>query len=258
MGSLSQYGSLASLCYHFMRDWSTVGEHVEIAVYQPIVAALCEYLPTSGGDAQHKVLVPGAGLCRLAWEIAGCRPDFQVEANEFSPLFATVADVVINRAKQPCTLCPLAHLFSECFSLENQFFETETPTPLPLGSAPRGICLRMGDFVALYRKGGPGWQTFDAVVTCFFLDTCKDIVEYLQVISALLRPGGVWVNLGPLNYIPKCRMKLCWDEVAAMAEALGLHWEKKTTVNTAYSLQTGVKMYTETYNTVFAIARKSS
>ena len=41
---------------------------------------------------------------------------------------------------------------------------------------------------------------WDSVVTCFFIDTAHNIVEYLRVIHGALRPGGVWINLGPLLY----------------------------------------------------------
>lgn len=32
---------------------------------------------------------------------------------------------------------------------------------------------------------------WDAVVTCFFIDTAHNIVEYLEVIARALKPGGV-------------------------------------------------------------------
>lgn len=41
-------------------------------------------------------------------------------------------------------------------------------------------------------------HAFDCVVTCFFIDTAHNIVEYLEVINYCLKPGGKWVNLGPL------------------------------------------------------------
>lgn len=41
---------------------------------------------------------------------------------------------------------------------------------------------------------------FDAVATCFFVDTAPVALEYVEVIRHVLRPGGVWVNVGPLSY----------------------------------------------------------
>jgi len=32
---------------------------------------------------------------------------------------------------------------------------------------------------------------WDAVVTCFFLDTAHNIVEYIEIISKVLKDGGV-------------------------------------------------------------------
>ena len=40
----------------------------------------------------------------------------------------------------------------------------------------------------------------DAVLTCFFLDTAKNIFQYIETIAACLKPGGCWINLGPLLY----------------------------------------------------------
>lgn len=41
---------------------------------------------------------------------------------------------------------------------------------------------------------------FDAVATCFFIDTAPVAMEYIDVIKHVLRPGGVWVNCGPLSF----------------------------------------------------------
>ena len=118
------------------------------------------------------------------------------------------------------------------------------------------MVMRMGDFVQLYREGGHGFAAYDAVVTCFFLDTCKEIIEYLEIIAGLLAPGGTWINLGPLNYIPASRLKLCWDEIKVLADRLGLKAELQTEIDTAYSLEAGIKMYAEQYHAVFFVARK--
>jgi len=253
MGSKERYGNFTSLCYHFMRDWSSAGQHVQQGVYGLIVATLRERLPLIEGKVPS-VLVPGAGLCRLSWDIAGA--GFEVEANEYSPLFTTVADFVLNRASSQQSLCPIAHLFSENFSLDNQFFECSVPDPLPSASPARPLSLTVGDFVQLYSTAGPAYRRFDAIVTCFFLDTCEDIMVYLALLSGLLTTGGIWVNLGPLNYTSKSRLKLNWDEIKVVAQNLGFKWEQESTVDTAYSLAAGIKMYAEQYHTVFSVAIK--
>ena len=50
-----------------------------------------------------------------------------------------------------------------------------------------------GDFVEVYQKQPGAW---DALLTCFFIDTAANMIEYIATIATLLRVGGVWVNLG--------------------------------------------------------------
>jgi hypothetical protein len=40
----------------------------------------------------------------------------------------------------------------------------------------------------LYNGDTGAW---DAVVTCFFIDTAHNIVEYIEIISQILKDGGV-------------------------------------------------------------------
>lgn len=40
-----------------------------------------------------------------------------------------------------------------------------------------------GDMVAIYKEGGPGHKKFDAVVTCFFIDTGDDLVDYFTTLD---------------------------------------------------------------------------
>ena len=42
----------------------------------------------------------------------------------------------------------------------------------------------------------PVLEQWDCVMTCFFIDTAKNIVDYISRIFAVLMPGGVWLNFG--------------------------------------------------------------
>ena len=42
--------------------------------------------------------------------------------------------------------------------------------------------------------------TFDAVVTCYFLDTQADPASAVRRVRSMLAPGGVWLNVGPLSW----------------------------------------------------------
>lgn len=53
---------------HFIRDWSTDGEEERVKIFQPILDVLKEVDPAH--RSHTRVLVPGSGLGRLAWEIS--------------------------------------------------------------------------------------------------------------------------------------------------------------------------------------------
>ena len=58
-----------------------------------------------------------------------------------------------------------------------------------------------GDFAQVYSHPSRD-STFDAVATCFFLDTAHNVLDYIKTIKhVLVKNGrGTWVNLGPLLY----------------------------------------------------------
>lgn len=74
----------------------------------------------------------------------------------------------------------------------------------------------------------PAAGAFDAVACCFFLDTAHNVLEYLEVIWHCLRPGGYFVNLGPLLYHwadapgEELSVELSLEEVKAAAAQVGL------------------------------------
>jgi carnosine N-methyltransferase len=49
-----------------------------------------------------------------------------------------------------------------------------------------------GDFLREF----PLAEQYDAIVTLFFIDTSDNIVDFLANIHRLLKPGGLWINLG--------------------------------------------------------------
>mmetsp|Transcript_15162 Transcript_15162/g.27010 ORF Transcript_15162/g.27010 Transcript_15162/m.27010 type:complete len:194 (-) Transcript_15162:79-660(-) len=59
------------------------------------------------------------------------------------------------------------------------------------------LSMNAGDFVEIYSKPMQLGQ-WDSVITCFFVDTASNPLEYLKVIHGLLKPGGAWINGGPL------------------------------------------------------------
>jgi len=72
--------------------------------------------------------------------------------------------------------------------------EIKVPDVYP-GSLPddADFSYSAGEFVEVYK---PQVETLDAVCTCFFIDTANNIIEYIQTIYSILKPGGIWINLG--------------------------------------------------------------
>ena len=59
------------------------------------------------------------------------------------------------------------------------------------------MSMTAGDFCELYKQ--PCYEAaFDVVATCFFIDTAPNVLNYVETIRHCLKPGGLWINLGPL------------------------------------------------------------
>lgn len=74
-----------------------------------------------------------------------------------------------------------------------------------------------GEFIEVYSKPEHD-GAWDCLVTCFFLDTAHNVIEYIERISKLLRKGGLWINIGPLLYHyseqpEEVQIELSWDEI---------------------------------------------
>lgn len=194
------------------RDWSAEGAQERDAVFAPIKSALEKHLTSASESQWHekRVLVPGAGLGRLVFDI--CALGYSVEGNEISYHQLLASNYILNcteRAGQH-TLYPWALNFSNHLNRKNQLRSIAVPDLHPATAlqeaqertqSERHFSERMsmtaGDFCVLYRQ--PEYSgSFDAVTTCFFIDTAPNVMNYIETIRHCLRPGGLWINAGPL------------------------------------------------------------
>lgn len=72
-----------------------------------------------------------------------------------------------------------------------------------------------GEFIEIYGKQPEEWNS---VVTCFFIDTANNIIDYILTLHKCLKKGGVWINFGPLLYHyadmqNEISIELSWEEV---------------------------------------------
>lgn len=199
----------------FYRDWTAAGAAERDACYGPVLRALAAARDDRAGGAaggpeaaatttMTKVLVPGAGLGRLVFEL--CMAGFEVEGNEISYHQLLASSYMLNCCERAAkhTVYPWISSFSNHATRAHHLRGYAVPdvhcaTALAGPRARPGGSMTMcaADFLCLYGDAQHA-GAYDAVATVFFLDTAPNLVRYLQTIRHCLRPGGLLVNVGPL------------------------------------------------------------
>ncbi|CAO2652625.1 Nn.00g009080.m01.CDS01 [Neocucurbitaria sp. VM-36] len=197
----------------FYREWSVEGAIERSQCFDPVVAALEDaYASQSqrGSEldrADLKVLVPGAGLGRLVFDV--CRAGFSVEGNEISYHELMASSLVLNHTEKvgQYKIAPFALNCSNHINRSDQFQTFQIPDIHPGSELAKGgkskvpgherMSMATGDFCVLYSQI-EYVEVFDAVATVFFIDTAPNIIRYIEAVRNCLKPGGIWINLGPL------------------------------------------------------------
>jgi carnosine N-methyltransferase len=199
------YDSAAQIVAHLVRDWTSIGTLIRKSLYDWCFVQLDTYSKIS-----DVVLVPGAGMGRLAYNLF--RKGYTVEANELSPVMAAAANAILQRQMNG-TLHPFAldPMSNEVDSNRRYDSVTFPDTLLIQGNKKGSLSFTIGDFVGEYYFSQA--NTFGAVVTCFFIDTATNIYEYISMIAQLLKPGGVWINVGPVQWHGNAILRPSVDEL---------------------------------------------
>ncbi|KAK5149081.1 N2227-like protein-domain-containing protein [Cryomyces antarcticus] len=231
MGSTTQsdMDRTRSTLRQIYRDWSAEALPERHACFTPVLRALNnEHVSTP--DAQKgriRVLVPGAGLGRLVFEL--CAAGYDVEGNEISYHQLFASNFLLNQTQraEQFVLFPWALTFSNHVSRADQLQKVMVPdvhpaTALAAASewmdvhAFERLNMTAGDFCVLY-KGEEHRNSFDAVATVFFINTAPNLIAYIETIKNCLKPGGIWINLGPLLWhwesgVPPARQDMGKDD----------------------------------------------
>ncbi|CAL1385749.1 unnamed protein product [Linum trigynum] len=250
---------------NIVRDWAAEGQKERDECYKPILEELDSQFPKRSKERAPACLVPGAGLGRLALEIS--RLGFMSQGNEFSYYMMICSSFILNHAETvgDWTIYPWIH--SNCNSLSDS--DQLRPVPIPdihpaSAGITEGFSMCGGDFVEVYSDASQEGY-WDAVVTCFFIDTAHNIVEYIEIISKILKDGGVWINLGPLLYHfadmygqeDEMSVELSLEDVKRIAIHYGFEFEKEKTIETTYTTNPRSMMQNH-YSAAFWTARKRS
>ncbi|KAK8067098.1 hypothetical protein PG997_013845 [Apiospora hydei] len=186
----------------FYRDWSAEGAAERNVCNDRVFRALdAEKVRQPDRTEPWKVLVPGAGLGRLVFDL--CHKGYLSEGNEISYHSLLASSYILNHVEQAGqhTIHPWIHTFSNHRNREQQFQSYKIPDiqPQETLSQAQGIG-------AMQMTLTTPWLLY------FFLDTAPNLIRYLEVIRHCLKPGGVLINVGPLLW----------------------HWENNVASNSGY------------------------
>ncbi len=163
--------------------------------------------------------------------------------------------------KDEFILQPLIHSFSNIFKEEDAFIQIAIPDENlgeELAKTDTGeMSMVAGEFCRVYKEKK---NFFDSIVTCYFIDTANNVIEYIETIHNILKEGGLWINFGPLLYHyteneNEISIELSWEEVKHIIIGYGFEFKKIEIVKATYSSNIN-SMTQRIYSCVFFSAVK--
>jgi carnosine N-methyltransferase len=247
----------------FIRDWSKEGKSERENTYTPILEEFKEYFPenkTRNGERVN-VLLPGVGLGRLLYEFS--KLGYRAQGNEFSYFMLLSSNFILNctSTSDEFEIQPLIHSFSNIFWEDAPFKTFKIPDENlyeELSKNPEGeMSMVAGEFVEVYKNQKDSWFS---VVTCFFIDTAHNIIEYIETIHSILKIDGLWINFGPLLYHysemeKECSIELSWEELKVIIKNIGFEIRKEEIREAVYSSEVD-SMFKTVYRCIFFTAVK--
>ena len=250
----------------FIRDWAIDGIEERNSTYKPILNELQLFFkdrPKKDFEEGINVLVPGAGLGRLMYEIA--KLGFKSQGNEFSYYMLLCSNYIFNNTtkKDEFMIQPLIHSFSNIKNEEIPFKKIMIPDENlaeELSKTDTGeMSMVAGEFCRVYKDK---INFFDSIVTCYFIDTANNVIEYIETIHNIIKIGGLWINFGPLLYHytdnpNEVSIELSWEEIKKIIIDFGFEFKKEEEIKTTYSSNKD-SMMQRIYKCIFftAIKRK--
>ncbi|XP_073240497.1 carnosine N-methyltransferase-like [Porites lutea] len=243
----------------FVRDWSDEGKSERDACYKPIIDEILRLFPVRECRKDISILVPGAGLARLMFDIA--KLGYTCQGNEWSLYMLFASHFILNRApgKYHTTIYPYIHQTCNNRSASDQVRPVVIPDVDPT-DVPDDLNFSMaaGDFLEVYTEQ----NCWDCIVTCYFIDTAHSVIAYIENISRLLKPGGYWINLGPLLYhfadvANEWSVELPYEDIKRITtECFKMEIIKEQTSVPSGYIENERSMLKLLYDNVFFVARK--
>lgn len=213
------YRVVESIC-HYARDW-TVKPCQEIDPLLKYIKKQCSDLNSS----QTLAIVPGSGLGRVAHTLASEMKFSSVHAVEYSWLMVLMNEFIYSKyPSSKLNVYPYLHTYSNHMSLMDQIRPVEIEHSVTI---PQSLNIHHGDFtkfdITKHLKITESPQNL-VLVTCFFLDTAENLIEYLQAINRISEgfKGKVrWINVGPLKFGTAAKIEVSNEELKMLIENIG-------------------------------------
>lgn len=257
------YDTALQVIHHTTRDWTVGAAPCREETTGWIVRAIIEY--SSHYDSSHydecdglRVLVPGAGLGRLAYEISTCKDLVDmgvvpyVEANDSSVTMVFAAHNILKilqrqqeegqRSQFKSTIFPFlsdsqVNEIDARKRFEMEAFPDESAIKsyncyFDLSGTHPKLSFTIGDFVSTYSQQAKQNQ-YHAVATSFFIDTATNIYEYIFIMKHILSDNGIWVNCGPVQWHPCALLRPTVEQLKDMLQVAGFELLSWSIVNQA-------------------------
>ena len=201
---------------------------------------------------------------------------YDTQGNEFSYFMLLMGDHIMNRSagKECFRVHPWLGGANNVMSRDDEFegvlFPDVHPSKL-VREAPGEVRMSVaaGEFLMCYDTPS-GAETWDAIATCFFIDTAPNIIEYIEAIHRMLVPGGIWTSIGPLEFHWKTfrdeakfqnderyhqSVELSFDDVRRVMLGVGFELLQEERRECVYASHPECMKKT-VFDTVFFVARK--
>jgi hypothetical protein len=226
--------SVSQTLKHFVRDWADEGLKERNDAFPCILSTVSDLKAKLDRENPIKVLLPGSGLGRLGHEVANLggrtlfplactcidvAAGFEVTVNEWSMYMNLGYRFLENHTtNEPFAMHPFIDGMSHHATTNDMLRKILAPS----SSLNPTVLLVEGDFNTAFKDQG---GHYDVIITHFFIDTARNLMSYFDTIQFLLKPGGKWLNFGPLLYGTGPFVQLSLDEIIAVLEEMRFTFE---------------------------------
>lgn len=191
----TEHKHIYTILKQIYREWSVEGATERQSCFDRIVEAFCEVFDQES-RLNSSVLVPGGGLGRLVCDLAetGCH----CIHNEDDMNMIVASHGFMNNMFKVKSYVIYPWISDWCNNYGGERALRAVVVPDVHVRRDAKMVAFGGDFYEIFDE--EYYSTFDCVVTCFFIDTAKNVISCIEKIHLLLKPKGIWINLGPLAY----------------------------------------------------------